>query len=251
MATTENLHDLTEEVNTRPTQTLISAQRMTPHSITNVALTERVMNGSRPFLWTKTLTQTGDFGRLEEDLPSFLPIDAVVTRTSQSNRYFDTFCEGPDYVLRIESSLLSVDIEVAATSHARAREVGTQIAAHFPTMTSNPNEVSVLTWRSKRSGDIENSTKIVAVPAWSEISENYATHTGTQLEDLMHLGPDNKRRPRGRVILWHGTPGTGKTSAIRALMREWSGWCEPELLVDPEAVFAHPQWLSPNEWCTS
>jgi hypothetical protein len=26
-------------------------------------------------------------------------------------------------------------------------------------------------------------------------------------------------------------------------MREWSGWCDSELLVDPEAVFAQPQYL--------
>ena len=29
----------------------------------------------------------------------------------------------------------------------------------------------------------------------------------------------------GRLILWHGEPGTGKTHALRALAWEWRKWC--------------------------
>jgi ATP-dependent 26S proteasome regulatory subunit len=37
----------------------------------------------------------------------------------------------------------------------------------------------------------------------------------------------------GRLILWHGAPGTGKTSALRALARVWSDWCATHFITDP------------------
>ncbi len=38
----------------------------------------------------------------------------------------------------------------------------------------------------------------------------------------------------GRLILWHGPPGTVKTTAICALVRAWSGWCQTLFIVDAE-----------------
>src|SRR5206468_2489690 len=40
----------------------------------------------------------------------------------------------------------------------------------------------------------------------------------------------------GRLLLWHGAPGTGKTSAVKALAWEWREWCEGHCVVDPESL---------------
>jgi hypothetical protein len=47
----------------------------------------------------------------------------------------------------------------------------------------------------------------------------------------------------GRLILFHGAPGTGKTTAIRALMHEWGPWCETHLITDPDRMFADSDYL--------
>jgi len=47
----------------------------------------------------------------------------------------------------------------------------------------------------------------------------------------------------GRLILFHGEPGTGKTTAIQALFDEWSEWCQPHLITDPDRLFADSKYL--------
>lgn len=53
-------------------------------------------------------------------------------------------------------------------------------------------------------------------------------------------------RPRsgGRLLLWHGEPGSGKTSALRALLRACDPWCAGQLVADPERLFAEPGYIS-------
>lgn len=41
----------------------------------------------------------------------------------------------------------------------------------------------------------------------------------------------------------HGPPGTGKTTAVRALSRVWRPWYELLVVLDPENLFASPSYL--------
>jgi hypothetical protein len=38
----------------------------------------------------------------------------------------------------------------------------------------------------------------------------------------------------GQLLLWTGEPGTGKTTAVRALAWEWRQWCQLHYITDPE-----------------
>lgn len=40
-----------------------------------------------------------------------------------------------------------------------------------------------------------------------------------------------------QLVLWQGSPGTGKTTALRALGWEWRAWCEIHYVTDPEDLF--------------
>jgi DNA polymerase III delta prime subunit len=59
----------------------------------------------------------------------------------------------------------------------------------------------------------------------------------------MALGPPSNDSWEGKLILFHGPPGCGKTFAIRALLRSWCEWCAPELLIDPESAFGETRYL--------
>ena len=47
----------------------------------------------------------------------------------------------------------------------------------------------------------------------------------------------------GRLMLWHGEPGTGKTYAIRALAWAWRKWCRFEYVTDLERLFGDASYL--------
>jgi len=75
---------------------------------------------------------------------------------------------------------------------------------------------------------------------WERIRPNYPNTVENQLEELTSLtAPPNA----GRLILFHGQPGTGKTTAIKALFKAWEPWCEAHYLLDAETAFTDPEYL--------
>jgi Domain of unknown function (DUF5925)/ATPase family associated with various cellular activities (AAA) len=80
----------------------------------------------------------------------------------------------------------------------------------------------------------ERKEKDLKVPAWQEIRGNYDARTAKAIDALVS---DFKPAAGGRLLLWHGKPGTGKTFAIRALAWEWRQWCRFEYIFDPENLF--------------
>jgi hypothetical protein len=77
----------------------------------------------------------------------------------------------------------------------------------------------------------------ISAPAWAEIRDNYVAAVVDELDRLCAYRPDGQ----GQLLLWRGAPGTGKTHAVRALIRAWSAWCRPVYVTDPEQLFGGSQ----------
>ena len=100
-------------------------------------------------------------------------------------------------------------------------------------------EVRMSFWTSDRRA--HRTSRSIAVPSWSEIAENYPSSVARALEALVDRRFDDAHA--GRLILWHGMPGTGKTHALRALAWEWRRWCDFHYVTDPEELFGNPKYM--------
>ena len=138
---------------------------------------------------------------------------------------------GGSLVIRVAAQELSVAREVAhefATKFGRAKEPedGSRIRISF--------------WRDSLPMP-DRSDRFLDAVRWADISKNYSGTSGEKLEELMALSSANLER--GRLILWHGKPGTGKTYALRALAHEWKQWCAIHYITDPEALLGRAGYL--------
>ena len=102
-----------------------------------------------------------------------------------------------------------------------------------------PDSVPIGFWHYGSHGPRRVQREIDAAP-WDEIRANYAGPVAQTLEKLMAL---DGGAVNGRLLLLHGEPGTGKTTALRALAQQWRGWCQVDCVLDPERLFGDPAYL--------
>lgn len=81
----------------------------------------------------------------------------------------------------------------------------------------------------------------LATPKWDTVQANYPAAIREAIQPLFMEG--NKLAGAGKLILWHGLPGTGKTYALRALGFEWRKWCDFVYITDPEMFFGDSDYM--------
>jgi len=89
---------------------------------------------------------------------------------------------------------------------------------------------------SKRNG-VVRTTHFLRCPSWEEIRGNYPTCVREGLQRLFTM---SQPWTHGRLIIWHGPPGTGKTYAIRSLMMQWRDGFDYIVVNDPERLAGDP-----------
>lgn len=134
----------------------------------------------------------------------------------------------------------ALTITVASSSPAKAKEYAKKLGELFPPEPESDEKertVNMRFWFNGANGPTNWDKKIV-VPEWDDISMNYPKQ-----EDIKELLEVEKPHGTGKLILWHGPPGVGKTYAIRALAWEWRDWCKTQYISDPEAFFTDPSYM--------
>lgn len=122
---------------------------------------------------------------------------------------------------------------VAARTPEAVAAALTDLRGRFPVAQDDGRpSIDVTFWNWTGDGTRQRPQR-VAVPTWSAIRANYAGSVQAELDALMarDTPPDG-----GRLLLWHGAPGTGKTHLIRALAHGWRDWCVPHYIVDVDQL---------------
>jgi hypothetical protein len=143
--------------------------------------------------------------------------------------------EDPGAAIMAQLSGETLYLNVAGASPAEARAVAGRVGSVLPPEDSaDPDRIRVVFWAYGPQGP-QQTNRELDVPAWDQIEGNYAAETRVRLTALMD--PDFRPGRGGQLILWHGEPGTGKTTAIRALAREWREWAKIHYITDSEKFF--------------
>jgi hypothetical protein len=124
-----------------------------------------------------------------------------------------------------------VRVEAAGRSGEAARVAVSGLRRALESPPPAPDRVSIAFWmRGDCGGDVRH--RQIEADSFDAIAGNYSAPVRGALERLIAA-----RSPeRGRLILWRGEPGTGKSHALRALARAWAPWCTAHFIMDPEEL---------------
>ena len=150
---------------------------------------------------------------------------------------------GPGWTLRaVRWSNGNGLLTVTATTDETAKAVLQAAAVDAEEPARDDDEtVTVSFWHQTRCGTPSRSARDIDIEPWRRIRRNYSTVAASALEALVAIGPGDLT---GRLILLHGPPGTGKTTALRALAHAWRSWCRLEVVLDPERLLGDSAYLA-------
>lgn len=163
---------------------------------------------------------------------------------SEGHNMLSVFVHMEDAIFWVDT--YRTNSNVGMTIYAQSREIADksiELMKQLIPVAPEPadTDISVRFWYLTNNGPVSVHRNIAA-PTWENMNYNYAK---TTKEGLNHLMVDFKPTAGGKLVLWHGQPGTGKTYALRALCQAWKPWCSSEYILDPETLLgASPGYLA-------
>lgn len=205
-----------------------------PYDVVDALLLGRFASGAQPYSRSASLEKI----KAEATL---LPPDSTVLRSAKDKDRSAVLAEGPGWTLEATRWRVGGEVTVTAVTDELAEDVlalATDGAAEEPD--PEPSNVTMGFWYLSARRGPYRTTRSISASTWPEIRGNYSAKVADSMDKLMKITPDDIT---GRLILLHGPPGTGKTSALRTLARAWRDWCQVDCVLDPERLFNDPGYL--------
>jgi hypothetical protein len=199
--------------------------------------TLRFLQGEQPF------ARQGFFADVHS-IDGLAPEGATLVRElTQDNGDCQRLLVGEGWSLHLVLSTRrpEVQVMVSATEAALADAVMEAVTRAVPPPRPSEGMARLTMWTMGTGGSPSRHRRWVDTPAWETIGDNYPGEVGAALERLAGLHPPPEHG--GRLLLWYGEPGTGKTTAIRCLAQEWHDWADLHFVLDSEAFFGSPEYL--------
>lgn len=171
---------------------------------------------------------------------TLLPPGATVLRSAVQDGKRALLAAGDGWTLRaVRWRDRDAEVSVTAVSEGLARTVLGNAIRGATQRRTDSDSVTIGFWHLGPHAAIRQPRSIASRP-WAEIRGNYPARVGAAMDRLMAVRATDVN---GRLLLLHGPPGTGKTTALRTLARAWRSWCQVDCVLDPEALFTNPAYL--------
>jgi hypothetical protein len=205
-----------------------------PSDVVDALFLGRFATGEQPYSHAANIDRVRSGATL-------LPPQARVLRVARDEDRSATLAEGDGWTLLVSRWNRGADVTVTATTAELAAKVldeATEGAADEPE--PQPENVTMGFWYVSPRRGPHRTTRQISAGTWDEVRPNYTAPVAEALDRLMGTTPEDIA---GRLLLLHGPPGTGKTSALRTLARSWRDWCQVDCVLDPERLFSDVGYL--------
>jgi hypothetical protein len=166
-----------------------------------------------------------------------LPDRAIITRTIDAGPCVDLLADVDDTTVLLRTWKSAADVWVTA----RDQETAVRVAAEVESRITAPPGDGTRIGTRFTSGDSGTRYLELDVRPWAEVEHLYAPDVHAALHPLM--GHSHAADEARRLLLWHGEPGTGKTTAIRSLLHAWRGWADAIVVTDPDELLSSGKYL--------